>query len=43
MKVAAAPARRGHTHVGEADYSEGDTSYIAVVDQDEILAAKDLA
>ena len=34
MKVAAAPARIGHTHVGEADYSEGDTSYIAVVDKD---------
>jgi gamma-glutamyltranspeptidase / glutathione hydrolase len=34
MKVAAAPAHIGHTHVGEADYSEGDTSYIAVVDKD---------
>ena len=34
MKVAAAPARIGHTHVGEADYSEGDTSYIAVVNKD---------
>jgi len=34
MKVAAAPARMGHTNVGEADYSEGDTSYIAVVDKD---------
>ena len=34
MKAAAAPARIGHTHVGEADYSEGDTSYIAVVDKD---------
>ena len=34
MKVAAAPARIGHTHVGEADYSNGDTSYIAVVDKD---------
>jgi len=33
MKVPAAPARLGHTHVGEADYSEGDTSYIAVVDK----------
>ena len=34
MKVAAGPARTGHTHVGEADYSAGDTSYIAVVDKD---------
>ncbi len=34
MKVAAAPAHIGHTHVGDADYSEGDTSYIAVVDKD---------
>jgi gamma-glutamyltranspeptidase/glutathione hydrolase len=34
MKVAAAPARIGPMHVGEADYSEGDTSYIAVVDKD---------
>src|SRR5438876_1054294 len=31
MKVTAAPAHIGHTHVGQADYSEGDTSYIAVV------------
>lgn len=34
MKVAEVPARIGHTHVGDADYSEGDTSYIAVVDKD---------
>jgi gamma-glutamyltranspeptidase/glutathione hydrolase len=34
MKVAAAPAGPGRTHAGEADYSEGDTSYIAVVDKD---------
>src|SRR3954470_3069466 len=34
MNSAAAPARIGHTHVGEADYSEGDTSYSAVVDKD---------
>jgi gamma-glutamyltranspeptidase/glutathione hydrolase len=34
MKVAAAPAHIGHTHLGEADYSERDTSYIAVVDKD---------
>ena len=34
MKVAAAPAPIGHSHVGEADYSEGDTSYIAVIDKD---------
>jgi gamma-glutamyltranspeptidase/glutathione hydrolase len=34
MKAAEAPARIGHTHAGEADYSEGDTSYIAVVDKD---------
>src|SRR4029079_12390609 len=34
MKVAAAPARIGHTNCGEADCSEGDTSYIAVVDKD---------
>jgi gamma-glutamyltranspeptidase/glutathione hydrolase len=34
MKLAAAPAHIGHTHVGEADYSEGDTSYIAVIDKD---------
>jgi gamma-glutamyltranspeptidase/glutathione hydrolase len=34
MKVARAPAHIGHTHVGEADYSEEDTSYIAVVDKD---------
>jgi gamma-glutamyltranspeptidase/glutathione hydrolase len=33
MKVAMAPAQIGHTRVGEADYSEGDTSYIAVVDK----------
>src|SRR5262249_59805400 len=29
MKAAEAPSRIGHTHVGQADYSEGDTSYIA--------------
>src|SRR5438270_10026652 len=34
MKVSAAPAHIRHRHVGEADYSEGDTSYIAVIDQD---------
>lgn len=34
MKVAQALPRIGHTHVGEADYSEADTSYIAVVDKD---------
>jgi gamma-glutamyltranspeptidase/glutathione hydrolase len=36
MNVAAAqPAvLPRHTHVGEADYSEGDTSYLSVVDQD---------
>lgn len=34
MKLAATRPHIGHTHVGEADYSEGDTSYIAVVDQD---------
>src|SRR4029079_18014761 len=34
MKVSRAPARIGQTHVGEADYSEEDTSYIAVVDKD---------
>jgi gamma-glutamyltranspeptidase/glutathione hydrolase len=34
MKVAAAPARLGQALVAEADYSEGDTSYIAVVDKD---------
>lgn len=34
MKLAAALPHIGHTHVGEADYSEGDTSYIAVVDKD---------
>jgi gamma-glutamyltranspeptidase/glutathione hydrolase len=35
MKVAAAAASiPRHTHVGEADYSEGDTSYLAVVDKD---------
>jgi gamma-glutamyltranspeptidase / glutathione hydrolase len=34
MKVAAAAAHIGHTHVGEADYSAEDTSYIAVVDKD---------
>ena len=34
MKLAAAPAHIGHTHIGEADYSAGDTSYIAVVDKD---------
>ena len=33
MKVAAAPARIGHPHVGDADHSGGDTSYIAVVDK----------
>lgn len=34
MKVSQAPAHRGHTHVGDADYSAEDTSYIAVVDKD---------
>lgn len=35
MKVVAqAPAHIGHTHVGEADYSAEDTSYIAVIDKD---------
>lgn len=34
MKAAQAPAHGGHTHVGEADYSAEDTSYIAVVDKD---------
>lgn len=34
MKVASAPTHVGHTHVGEADYSEGDTSYIAAIDKD---------
>jgi gamma-glutamyltranspeptidase/glutathione hydrolase len=33
IKAAAASARIGHTHVGGANYSEGDTSYIAVVDR----------
>lgn len=34
MKLAAALPHIGHTHEGEANYSEGDTSYIAVVDKD---------
>jgi gamma-glutamyltranspeptidase/glutathione hydrolase len=34
MKVARAAPRIGQTHVGEADYSAEDTSYIAVVDKD---------
>src|SRR5262249_40289460 len=34
MKVSAAPARPGRPPLGEADYSEGDTSYIAVADKD---------
>jgi gamma-glutamyltranspeptidase/glutathione hydrolase len=34
MKSAAAPAPIERTRVGEADYSEGDTSYIGVVDKD---------
>src|SRR5262249_29739693 len=34
MKAGEAPAHTGHTRVGEADYSEGDTSYIAAVDKD---------
>jgi gamma-glutamyltranspeptidase/glutathione hydrolase len=33
-KVASTSAPPGHTHVGEADYSAEDTSYIAVVDKD---------
>lgn len=34
MQVAATAPHLGHTHEGEANYSEGDTSYIAVVDKD---------
>jgi gamma-glutamyltranspeptidase/glutathione hydrolase len=34
MKVASVSAHVGRTHVGEADYSAEDTSYIAVVDKD---------
>jgi len=34
MKTTDLPSRVGGASVGEADYSEGDTSYIAVIDKD---------
>jgi gamma-glutamyltranspeptidase/glutathione hydrolase len=34
MKLSAAISHPVHTHEGEANYSEGDTSYLAVVDKD---------
>jgi gamma-glutamyltranspeptidase/glutathione hydrolase len=34
MKSPARVGVRPHTHVGEADYSAGDTSYLAVIDKD---------